>query len=335
MGSPTSYIRTGRPYVIAEIGNNHEGDIGVAKELIFAAKDAGVDSVKFQAIVPETLVSADQEGRIRQLNKFCFNLEQFAELSGIAKKLELEFFTSVFDIDLIPGLSEIQNIFKISSGDNTYTDLIDAVAKAGKPTIISTGGLSLDETAVLREQFLLESKEPGNLALLHCVSNYPTLPENAQLSMLQSMQKRFPDTIIGYSDHTLGNNACFLAAAMGAKIIEKHFTLSHTYSDFRDHQLSADPVQMTELVKSLPEAFSLAGSGKTDQDRSDVPMIGVRRKAIAKQDICEGEVFSRENVAWVRITGDSGVSDRNSLYGLPAGTSIQSGDIISDESIQL
>lgn len=334
MGNLTSSIRANRPYVIAEIGNNHEGDIGVAKELIFAAKDAGVDSVKFQAIVPNTLVSADQEARINQLNKFCFSLDQFAELSQIAAKLELEFFTSVFDIDLIPGLSEIQNIFKISSGDNTYTDLIEAVAKTEKPTIISTGGLSLDETAVLREQFLLNSKEPGNLALLHCVSNYPTHPENAQLSLLQSMQRRFPDTVIGYSDHTLGNNACFLAAAMGARIIEKHFTLSHTYSDFRDHQLSADPAQMTELVKLLPEAFLLVGSGKTDQDRSDFPMIGVRRKAIAKRNICEGEVFSRENVSWVRISEETGVADRNSLYGLTASASMQSGDVITEKSIQ-
>lgn len=335
MSDLTTFIRIDRPYLIAEIGNNHEGDIEVAKELIYAAKDSGVDAVKFQAIVPETLVSADQETRLNQLNKFCFSLDQLADLSEIAVKLELEFFSSVFDIDLIPGLLEIQNIFKISSGDNTYTDLIDAVAKTEKPTIISTGGLSLEEIAILREQFLLESKEPRNLALLHCISNYPTLPENAQLSILQNMQKRFPDTLIGYSDHTLGNNACFLAAAMGAKIIEKHFTLSHMLSDFRDHQLSADPVQMTELVKLLPEAFSLMGIGRTDQDRSDVPMIGVCRKAIAKQDICQGEVFSRENVTWVRITEDAGISDRNALYGLTASTSIQSGEIINYKSIKL
>ena len=335
MGNLTSYIRKDRPYVIAEIGNNHEGDLGIAKELIYAAKDSGVDSVKFQAIVPETLVSVDQEARIKQLNKFCFSLDQFAELSEMATNLELEFFTSVFDVDLIPGLTAFQNVFKISSGDNTYTDLIDAVAKTGKPTIISTGGLRLGEIAALREQFLSISKEPGNLALLHCVSNYPTLPENAQLSILQAMQKCFPDTIIGYSDHTLGNNACLLAAAMGAKIIEKHFTLSHTYSDFRDHQLSADPSEMKELVRQLPDAVSLMGVGKTDKDRSDVPLIGARRKAIAKIYISEGEVFSCENVAWKRITEDTGISDRKSLYGLTARSGIQPGEIINDDSIQL
>ena len=334
MGNLASYMRSDRPHVIAEIGNNHEGDLGVARELIYAAKDAGVDSVKFQAIVPETLVSSDQTQRIAQLNKFCFNLEQFRELSEIASSLGLEFFTSVFDLGLIPGLGEFQNIFKISSGDNTYTDLIEGVARTGKPTIISTGGMLLPDIDRLRESFLRVQNNPQNLALLHCVSNYPTLPEKANLEMIETLRHRYPDTVVGYSDHTLGNDACFLAAALGAEVIEKHFTMSHTYSDFRDHQLSADPAQMAELIKRLPDASALMGRGKSDADRSDLPMTGVRRMAIAKLDISAGETFSAENVSWTRIIEDMGISNRDTLYGSTASTDILSGQVIVAENIQ-
>jgi N,N'-diacetyllegionaminate synthase len=329
-----SLIRTDRPFVIAEIGNNHEGDIGVARDLIYAAKESGVDSVKFQAIVPSSLVSADQKQRINQLDKFCLGLDGFQELSELAESLGLIFFTSVFDIELVDKLAKIQKVFKVSSGDNTYFDLIDRIAGTMLPTIISTGGLKLDEIDVLRSQFFSSSGVAENLALLHCVSNYPTLPENAQLSMIDAMQKRYPDVTIGYSDHTLGNNACYLAAGLGAKIIEKHFTMSHTFSEFRDHQLSADPKQMTELMKVLPEAYSLAGHDKTDLERNDASMTGVRRKAIASRDVVVGEAFSLENIEWLRITEDSGLSDRSSVYGKVAKIEVSKGDIIMPEDMQ-
>jgi len=334
MNNLSAYMRSDRPFVIAEIGNNHEGDVGVARDLIFAAKDAGVDAVKFQAIVPKSLVSMDQEKRIKQLDKFCFDLSDFEELSELSKKLNMNFFTSVFDINLIFELTKIQNIFKISSGDNTYKDLIESVISTNYPTIISTGGLHLNEIDVLRNHVLSSQGNVVNLALLHCVSNYPTLPENAQLYMIELMRQRYPDTVIGYSDHTLGNSACYLAAGLGAKIIEKHFTMSHTFSDFRDHQLSADPKQMTELMKLLPEAYSFAGRQKSDLDRNDSPMTGVRRKAIAKRPISAGDSFSRDNIEWLRITEDKGVDNSDKLYGKSAVVNIAKGDVILSGNIK-
>ena len=328
----TNYLKPDRPFVIAEIGNNHEGDMGVARDLIHAAKDAGVDAVKFQAIIPQTLVSADQVQRIAQLTKFCFSIEQFKELADLAKQLGLEFFTSVFDRSLIAALSEVQQLFKISSGDNTYTDLIEAVAATTKPAIISTGGLCLTDINTLVADFLAKAPE-SQLAILHCVSNYPTLPENAQLSMIAKIKHQHPNIVVGYSDHTLGNQACYIAAALGAQIIEKHFTLDHNYSDFRDHQLSADPKQMKELMQMLPDVSAMIGTGKQDLDRSDIDMLGVRRKAIASCSVKSGEMISQENIHWSRITENTGISDRSSIYGKVARENIAKGEVISPEMI--
>ena len=334
MTSISDYVRSDRPFVIAEIGNNHEGDIGVARELIHAAHDAGVDSVKFQAIVPASLVTPDQTQRIKQLGKFCLGIDGFQELSELSSKLGLEFFTSVFDLGMVSELTKIQNLFKVSSGDNTYYDLIDEIVKTERPTIISTGGLALKEIDQLRDHVSSVQPDLGKLAFLHCVSNYPTLPENAQLGLIEIMRHRYPGITIGYSDHTLGNNACYIAAGLGAQIIEKHFTMSHTYSDFRDHALSADPKQMTELMQSLPQAYAYAGRDKRDCDRSDAAMTGVRRKAITRRAISAGERFGRDNVEWLRITEDVGISDRDSLYNSHSTFALGPNEIITLENIE-
>jgi sialic acid synthase SpsE len=334
MTSISSYLKSDRPFVIAEIGNNHEGDIGVARELVYAAHEAGVDSVKFQSIVPSSLVSSDQEQRIKQLEGYCLDFEEFQELAELSSKLNLVFFSSVFDIQLIEKLKKIQQIFKVSSGDNTYFDLIDELAATDYPAIISTGGLNLKQIDKLYHGFLSVQPDTDKLALLHCVSNYPTLPENAQLGLIETMRLRYPDIAIGYSDHTLGTDACFLAAGLGARIIEKHFTMSHTYSDFRDHALSANPDQMTTLMKMLPEAYSYVGRSKTDCERNDASMVGVRRKAIANRSISAGETFSKENVDWMRIVEDKGIVDRDKIYGLTSASNLSAGAIISFESIQ-
>ncbi|NRA15627.1 MAG: N-acetylneuraminate synthase family protein [Oceanospirillaceae bacterium] len=333
MTSFADFIRPDRPFVIAEIGNNHEGDMGVARELIYAAQEARVDAVKFQAIVPRKLCSADQTQRIKQLEKFCLTFDEFQELSELSSKLGLTFFTSVFDLDIVDQLSKIQPIFKVSSGDNTYADLIDKLASTDSPVIISTGGLLLDEIDQLRASFVSKQPNTNKLALLHCISNYPTLPENAQLALIETMRLRYPDITIGYSDHTMGNDACFLAAAMGAQILEKHFTMSHTYSDFRDHALSADPKQMSELMKRLPGAYSYSGRLKEDSVRSDFLMTGVRRKAIVCKPILIGEKFSKENVEWLRITEDKGIADRNTLYGSVSVSDLDSGSIITLDNV--
>lgn len=332
MSNILSFLKPERPFVIAEIGNNHEGDINVARDLIYAAKEAGVDAVKFQAILPSTLVSSDQTQRIEQLNKFCFGLEQFKELASLSEELDLTFFTSVFDRKLVADLCEIQDIFKISSGDNTYIDLLEDVAATSKPVIVSTGGLTLDNIQSLVSDF--SAKAPTeNLALLHCVSNYPTLPENAQLSMIGKIKENHPDVVVGYSDHTLGNQACYLAAAFGAQIIEKHFTISHDFSDFRDHQLSADPKQMKELMKMLPDVCSMVGFGRQDIDRSDIEMVGVRRRAIASRHINVGDKLGRDNIVWSRITENKGISNRDSLYGKSVISNVPEGEILTSDII--
>ena len=314
----SSFLKSDRPFVIAEIGNNHEGDFGVARELIYAAKDAGVDAVKFQAITPENLISPESIARIKQLSKFCLSLDQFSDLSDLSSELGLVFFSSVFDIDLVDPLHEIQPLFKVSSGDNTYDDLIDKVVSTGAPTIISTGGLMLADIQRLRETVEIAGGKMSELALLHCISNYPTIPENAQLSMIEDLRQRFPDNVIGYSDHTDGILACCLAAGFGAQILEKHFTLSQTYSDFRDHSLSANPEQMSELMRTLPQVTSMVARGTEYSYRSDAGMVGVRRCAVAKRTIEIGEILGIDNVNWLRVASDAEIVNRTQVYGFAA-----------------
>lgn len=315
MTNLSSFLRSDRPFVIAEIGNNHEGDIGVARELIHVAKESGVDAVKFQAITPEQLISPENTARIKQLSKFCLSLEQFSELAELSSTLGLVFFTSVFDLNLLEPLQKIQQLFKVSSGDNKYDDLISKIVATGAPTIISTGGMMLPDIQRLREVVKEAGGDMSELALLHCVSNYPTLPENAKLSLIEDLRQRFPDNVIGYSDHTDGILACCLAAGFGAQIIEKHFTLSHTYSDFRDHALSANPEQMSELMRTLPKVCSMVSRGADYNSRSDAAMTGVRRSAVANRTIEAGEKLSADNVSWLRVSIDDGLTCRDQVYG--------------------
>ena len=317
-----------RPFVIAEIGNNHEGDFSVAKEMVQAAKEAGVDAVKFQMISPEGLVTRDQISRIEQLGRFSLSSDQFRELAQLSKDLGLVFFSSVFDCELVDRFDEILDIYKVSSGDSTYIDLIEKVASTGKPTIISTGGLRLSEMKRLKSHFQNIQPDSSKLALLHCVSQYPTHPDDAFLIMIERMKMEIPNTIIGYSDHTLGNQACFIAGAMGAEIIEKHFTLSHSHSEFRDHSLSANPRQMKELVDGLAESVSLVGRLKIDKERADIEMAGVRRRAVASRAIKKGETFSEHNVAWLRVTSGNGESDRDRIYGAVAAKAFDEQEVI-------
>ena len=304
-----------RPFVIAEIGNNHEGRIDAARELVAAAKSCGVDAVKFQAITPRKLVSADQTERLHQLDRLCLDVAELRSLSMYAEDQGLICFSSIFDIDMIDEISSIQNIHKISSGDNTYYDLVRKIGSLNQRCIVSTGGLSFAQMEKVKEIFLSVNKNPANLALLHCVSRYPTDPAEAQLSMIEKMQLRFPEIMIGYSDHTKGIKASIIAASLGARIIEKHFTLDHNYSDFRDHQLSADPIEMKTLVDQLKDIYSYTGRHLHDNQRSDSSMISVRRSAFARTDIAPGDVFCKDNVVWLRSRVEDGVCIDEDIYG--------------------
>jgi sialic acid synthase SpsE len=320
--------------VVAEIGNNHEGSFDVALQMIETAASTGVDAVKFQTFVPEYYVSSIECSRLERLTKFMLTHEQYKVLAEKAKKHDLIFFSTPFDIQSAIFLNKIQPVFKISSGDNNFYPLIKKIASFDKPTIISTG---LSDLATVECAVKIWEQAGGNLsklALMHCVSCYPTPNDQANLGAIWSLKENFPNITIGYSDHTLGITASVLAVAAGAKIIEKHFTLNKKQSDFRDHQLSADPDEMRLLVSQVREASTYIGSGKKVLQVCELDMESVMRRSIAAaRNILPGEILSMTDLIWVRPGNGIPVGNEAEVLGKSVLNELKLGDLIYKENL--
>lgn len=288
--------------IVAEVGNNHEGDFALAERLIELAARAGAGAVKFQTIIPEKLVSPDQEARIAQLNKFRFTYAQFRQLKKKADQQNILFLSTPFDFESVEFLNEIVPAFKISSGDNDFFPLLEVVALTGKPAILSSGLATFDEIKTAKEFIENIWKQHGitqEMAILHCVSSYPTSPSDANLRCIETLKQL--GVTVGYSDHTMGIEAAVLSVALGARIIEKHFTLDKNCSDFHDHKLSADPEDMASLVKKVREASVLLGNGKKAPAPGELAVLEkTRRSIVACRFLPKGHCITREDLGWTR-----------------------------------
>jgi len=290
--------------IIAEIGNNHEGNPEVAEELVHRAAEAGVQAVKFQTFRTELFVAPSQAERFARMKRFELSQETFAHLARVARDKGLLFISTPLDCESAAFLDGIVDALKVASGDNTFYPLIEQVAATDKPLIVSGGLADLEElayTKALVDKVRHGRGQPSDLALLHCVSAYPVAPEQANLAAVRTLAARFPDCTVGYSDHTLGLKAAVLAVAAGARIIEKHFTLDRNFSDFRDHQLSADPAMLRQLVEEVREAAVLMGSGaKVAQPDEAAALTAIRRSIAAKRDLKAGAVVGPDAIVWIR-----------------------------------
>jgi len=289
--------------VVAEIGNNHEGNFQRAAEMVREAAQCGVGAVKFQTVRAADLVRRAETARFQRLTGFELSERQFAALSDLAHELELFFLSTPLSIEAAAFLEPMLDAYKIASGDNDFFPLLEQVARTGRPVIVSTGVSDVSQIdATVR--FLRGRWEAhgisGELGLLHCVSSYPTPPLQANLRSIPFLAERFGCTV-GYSDHTLGTDAAVLAVAAGARLIEKHFTLDKNQSDFRDHQLSADPAEMAELVRRVDEAQSLLGTwGKSIQPCEAASQSAIRRSIVAARDLKSGTALGAGDLKWIR-----------------------------------
>lgn len=323
-----------RVFVVAEIGNNHEGNFDLAMEMIEVAATTGVDAVKFQTFIPEYFVSSADPIRLERLNKFKLSYDQFRLLSNRAKDLNLIFFSTPLDIQSAIFLNEIQPIFKISSGDNNFYQLIRAIASFNKSTIISTGLLDIEEIKDIVDFWEGEGGQRKNLSLMHCVSSYPVPDEQANLAAIWSLRKNFPDLMIGYSDHTLGIIAPTLAVAAGAGIIEKHFTLNKIQSDFRDHQLSADPEELGHLVAKIKEISKLMGNGVKGMQPCERGMVGAMRRSIAaSRDLQPGDLLCEQDITWLRPGTGIAIDLDSEVIGKKLLKSIKMGELIEKKNL--
>ena len=323
--------------IIAEIGNNHEGDFGRATEMIAAAAEAGVDAVKFQTIVPDRLVSVIDKKRIEQLERFRFSYDQYADLADVAREHNVAFLSTPFDLESVSALDSIVPAFKIASSDNNFYPLLKAVAATGKPLIISTGLADLKEITEAKSFIEAQWELMGvrqELAILHCVTSYPTVVHEANLRAIHTLKEKIGG-VIGYSDHTLGIQASVLAVALGARIIEKHFTLDKELSDFRDHQLSADPQEMAQLVQQIEETSALLGDGSLDpQDSEAKVMEQVRRSIVAAHDLTDGQQIEESDLSWVRPGGGIAPGLESEVIGKKLNKAISKGEKILTEDLR-
>ncbi|MDX1959914.1 MAG: N-acetylneuraminate synthase family protein [Leptospiraceae bacterium] len=301
-------------FIVAEIGNNHEGNFELAKELVRKAAETGVDAVKFQTIYAETFVAKSEVDRFKRIKSFEFTIEQFRELSEIAKDEGLIFFSTPFDIDSVQRLNEFVPCFKIASGDNNYRGLIHRVAQTGKPLILSSGLSNFDSIKKIHDFIHEIWRFEGitqELAILHCVSSYPVPDDQANLNSISYLIENLKCPI-GYSDHTLGTDAVIAAVTLGARIIEKHFTIDKNYSDFRDHKLSADIMEMQLLVKSIRRIEKMFGvKNKTIQACEEEGIKSSRRSVYSKTEIEQNTILTENNI--ISLRPNNGISTESEL----------------------
>jgi N-acetylneuraminate synthase/N,N'-diacetyllegionaminate synthase len=304
--------------LIAEIGNNHEGDAKLALELVHAAVDCGVDAVKVQVIDPERLVNISQTGRVEQLNRFQLTLETYEEMADIARSKDALFMASALDLDSLGRIAPLLDAVKIASGDLDFHPLLMKASFLRKPIILSTGMSNLGEikTAVdVIARCLKTVPLTDWLALLHCVSLYPAPMTMANLRAIRTLHDSFGLTV-GYSDHTLGIESAVASLAMGARMIEKHFTLDKARSTFRDHALSSDPDEMHRLADVVHHYDDMLGSGDKTLSKAELEMaVAARRSIVAARDLPAGTILKEEDLDCVRPRIGLVPADLPSLMG--------------------
>ncbi len=300
-------IDTSKVFIIAEAGVNHNGHLDLAYQLIDVAKDAGADAVKFQTFKAENVVSrlADKakyqkkttgsnESQLEMIKKLEISFEDFVKLKKYCDKKEIMFLSTPFDHQSIDFLYNLVDIYKIPSGEIINYPYLKHIAAKNKPLIMSTGMASLGEVEeAINTIRSVNSK--AQISLLHCTTNYPTPYEEINLKAMQTLEAAFK-LPVGYSDHTLGIEVPVAAVAMGARIIEKHFTLDKKLPG-PDHRASLEPDELKGMVKAIRNIEMALGDGIKKPNKSEIEIMKVARKSIvASKSVKKGEMFTKTNI---------------------------------------
>lgn len=294
-------------FIIAEAGVNHNGDVKLAKKLIDAAINAGADAVKFQTFKAVSLVSkmaqkagyqkqttGADESQLEMLKKLELSFGNFKDLKKYCAETEILFLSTPFDLESIEFLEILEMpIYKVSSGEITNLPYLMKIASTGKPVIMSTGMSDLDEVGLALD--VLRDNGAGTITLLHCNTQYPTPFEDANIQAMLTMKECF-GVPVGYSDHTLGIEASIAAVALGATVIEKHFTLDKNMEG-PDHKASLDPQELKVMVTAIRNIELALGDGIKRPSKSESSNKEVARKSIvARRNIGKGEIFTEDNI---------------------------------------
>lgn len=315
--------------IIAEAGVNHNGSLEIAKEMVRAAKEAGADIIKFQTANLDALVSrhaemaeyqkenTGTEGSQRDLlSKLLLPYEEFLILADYCKEVKISFLSTPFDIESIYFLQTLDcSLWKVPSGEITNYPYLVEIARTGMPVILSTGMCTMDD--VRNALDVLGENGAGPVTLLHCTTEYPAAYNDVNLRAMLSLKKEFGRKV-GYSDHTRGIEVPIAAAAMGACIIEKHFTLSRKM-DGPDHKASLEPHELKEMIKAIRNIELAMGNGVKSPTETEKKNQAVARKSIvARCNIKKGEIFTTENITTKRPGNGISPMEWKDILGRPA-----------------
>lgn len=296
-------------FIIAEAGINHNGDINIARKMIDAASIAGADAIKFQTFITENMVvrkspKADyqkangnpDQTQFEMLKKLELSGSDFAELKSYCEKKDIVFLSTPFDHESIDILNELKlDIFKVGSGEITNLPYLQHIGKLNKNIILSTGMSTLNEVKTAVNIIEKAGTPKGKITLLHANTEYPTPYEDVNLLAMKTMAEEI-GIKTGYSDHTPGIEIAIAAAAMGACVIEKHFTLDRNMSG-PDHKASLEPGELKQMILSIRNVEFSLGNGIKTPSKSEIKNIAAARKSIvAEKDIKKGDIFSVKNI---------------------------------------
>ncbi|SDB60871.1 N-acetylneuraminate synthase [Butyrivibrio sp. INlla16] len=326
--------------IIAEAGVNHNGSLELAKKLVDTAKECGADIVKFQTAKLSSLVSKSapmaeyqknnigkEESQKDMLSKLLLPFDDFITLANYCKEVGIKFLSTPFDIESIRFLDPLLDIWKIPSGEITNYPYLVEIAKTNKDMILSTGMCTMDEVADAVK--VLKENGTGKLTILHCTTNYPTPMKDVNLKAMLALKEKF-GCDVGYSDHTQGIEVPIAAAALGATVLEKHFTLDRNMEG-PDHKASLEPDELRQMVLSVRNIEMALGDGNKQPTEAELKNRLVARKSIiAAKEIKTGDIFSEDNLTTKRP--GSGISPMrwNEVIGQKAKR-----DFKEDELIEL
>lgn len=328
-----------RTLIIAEAGVNHNGSLELAKKLALKAKNCGADIVKFQTAKLDSLVSthapmADYQkenigaemSQRDMLRKLLLTYDEFAELAAYCREIDMCFLSTPFDVESIDFLEKLGcSMWKVPSGEITNLPYLEKIAKTHKRIVLSTGMSTIDE---VREAInALEANGAGDITLLHCTTQYPAPFEEVNLNAMLTLRSEF-GKVVGYSDHTAGIEIPIAAVAMGAAVIEKHFTLDRNMEG-PDHRASLEPNELQAMIQAVRNVENAMGSGEKKPTESELANKAVARKSIiAARDIKKGEVLTEENLTTKRP--GNGISPMNwyKVLGTKATRDFQEDELI-------
>ncbi len=331
-------------FIVAEIGVNHNGDVKLAKKLIDVARDAGADAVKFQAFKTERVVTkyAEKanyqkettgldESQYRMIRRLELEDKEFKKLFNYAEKNSIIFLSSAFDNESVDLLDDLGvPAFKVASGEIIDLPLLKYIAEKKRPIILSTGMSTLNEIGDALE--VIREKGVEDVILLHCVTSYPAKIEDANLRVMETLRHKFK-LPVGFSDHTLGITVPISAAALGAVLIEKHFTLDRTLPG-PDHRSSLEPDELEDMIRSIRDVEKALGDGtkKPTDDEERIKKV-IRRSIVAKVTIPRGTIITEDMLDLKRPGVGIEPKNLNQVVGRRAKKNVKPDELITFDKL--